>query len=57
VLPDDNRFTEVEGPFLDQDGGNRPPSLMELRFNDPAARLAVRICLQFQDLCLQQDVI
>ena len=57
MLAYNNRLPKVQGPLLYQNSGNGSSSLMELGLNNSTARLPLRICLEFQDLSLQQNVI
>ena len=45
----------MERAFLNQHGGDRAASAIELRFDDRTARGARRICLQLHHVGLQQD--
>ena len=51
----DNRVARLERTALDENGGNRTATLVEVRLNDEAGSKSVGIGLEFEHVSLQKD--
>ena len=50
-----NKVSDMQRTLLNQDGCNRSASLIQLCLDDKSSCTALRVCLEFKNICGQQD--